>query len=128
MEMDGNHVFNLAMYDAHFNDTIEDLTHSKAKQAVIDAFEFLYTADGPNKEGWRAYLSTEGYLVVFLLQHLLVRFLTKKIMNLMTTEALILNCSKVPYTYLENYLENQSHFSLKEAITNCHASLKATIK
>lgn len=124
--MDSNHVFNLAKYD--FNDVIRDLTHRDAKQAVIDAFKFLYTSHGPDKEGWQAYLSKKGYMVVFLLQHLLVRLFTKRLMNLMTTEALIMNCSKIPSSYLENYLENQSHFSLKETISSYHSTLKATIK
>lgn len=126
MEMDSNHVFNLAMYQ--FNNVISDLTHEDAKQAVIDAFDFLYTAHGPDREGWQAYLSNKGYMAVFLLQHLLVRFLTKAVMNLMTTEALIMNCSKIPYTYLKNYLENQYHFSLKDVISSHHVAVKATIK
>ena len=124
--MDSYHVFDLAMCE--FSDDIQELRVEDAKQAIIDAFEFLYTSRGPDKEGWQAYLNNRGYLVVFLLQHLLVRLFTKTIMNLMTTEALILNCSKIPQNYLENYLENQFHFSLKEAISSYHAALKATVK
>ena len=123
--MDSYHVLQLAKHDPNFNDVTQGLTHKEAKQAVIDAFNFLYTASDPKEEEFQTNLNTKaGFLVLFLLQHLLVRLLTKKLMNLMTTEALILNCDKIPSTYLENYLENQSHFSLKKAITNFHIALK----
>ena len=56
----------------------------------------------------------------------LVRLLTKRLMSLMTTEAVVLNRNKIPYSYLEHYLTNQAHFSLKEAITNYHTALQAT--
>lgn len=103
---------------------MQELTHSGARSAVIEAFDFLYTSCGPNEEGWHAYLGTRGYLVIFFLQHLLVRLLAKKMMNVMTTEALILNCDKIPFTYLENYLESQSHFCFKSVITNYYTALK----
>ena len=128
MEMDSSHIFSLAMCDSRFEGILKKLTHEDVKQAVIDAFDFLYIAHSPDEEEWQAYLSTRGCMVIFLLQHLFVRLLTKKLMNLMTAEALILNCDKIPSTYLENYLENQSHFSLKEAITSYHTALEATIK
>lgn len=124
MEKDSKYIFDLATKtDLHFNQIKQSLTHSGAKNAVIAAFNFLYTSNGPNKEGWQAYLNSTGYLVISLLQHLLVRLLTKKMMNLMMTEALILKCSKIPYTYLENYLESQFHFCFKEVIANYHKAL-----
>lgn len=127
MVIDSIYIFDLAMHDPHFSNTIAEISHRDARQAVIHAFNFLCKANGPEKS--QAYhLNTTGYMVIFLLQHLLVRLLTKKMMNLMTTEGFILNCNKIPYTYLENYLDNQTHFSLKEAITNYHRALTATIR
>lgn len=128
MKIDSNYIFELAKHnDPHFSNAIAELSHEGARKAVINAFNFLCKANIPDKS--QAYhLNTEGYLVIFLLQHLLVRLLTKRMMNLMTTEGFILNHNKIPLTYLENYLENQTHFSLKEAITNYYAALKATIR
>ena len=96
-------------------------------QAVTEAFNLLHSAPGHQGEGGQLDLTPEGCLVVSLLQQVLVRLLTKRLMNLMTTEAVVLNRNKIPYTYLEHYLSNQAHFSLKEAIKNYHGAFKATI-
>ena len=63
-----------------------------------------------------AQLSTECYPVVTLLQQWLVRYLCKRLMQLMTSEAFILYRNLLPSSYLENYISFQAHFSLKELI------------
>lgn len=125
--MDTAHVFNLIVCDPKFEGLLQNLTHQEAMQAVAEAFNLLHSAPAPQEEGGQLDLTPEGCMVVSLLQQILVRLLTKKLMNLMTTEAIILNRNKIPYSYLDNYLSNQAHFSLKEAITNYHTALKATI-
>ena len=59
-----------------------------------------------------------------LLQQWLVRYLCKRLMQLMTSEAFILYQNVLPSSYLENYLAFQSHFSLKELILKYHHALK----
>ena len=125
--MDTAHVFSLIRCDPKFEGLLQNLTHQEAMQAVSEAFNLLHTAPGPQEEGGQLDLTPEGCMVVSLLQQVLVRMLTKKLMNLMTTEAVILNRNKIPYSYLENYLSKQAHFSLKEAIANYHRALQATI-
>lgn len=118
LEMDMAQLFNLILCDPKFEELLKDLTHKKAKLAVIEAFDLLHSASGPRKEGGQKDLTSRGCMVVFLLQQLLVRLLTKRLMLLMTTESVILNRNKIPKSYLENYLSNQAHFSLVESITN----------
>jgi hypothetical protein len=125
--MDTAHVFNLIVCDPKFEGVLQNLTHQDAMQAVTEAFNLLYSAPGPQEEGGQLDLTPEGCMVVSLLQQVLVRLLTKRLMNLMTTEAVILNRNKIPYSYLENYLSNQTHFSLKEVIANYHTALMATV-
>ena len=96
--------------------------------AVTEAFNLLHVAPGPQEEEGQLDLTPEGCMVVSLLQQVLVRLLTKRLMNLMTTEAVVLNRNKIPYSYLEHYLRNQAHFSLKEAITNYHNAHKVTMR
>lgn len=72
------------------------------------------------------FLNPEGCMVISLLVQILVRFFTKKLMNLMTTEAVILHRDKIPSSYLEDYLSNQAHFSLKETIAKYYEALKDT--
>ena len=126
MKLDCDYLFEMAKRDPYFSTIMMKLSHQDTRQAVIDAFNFLCTANEPGTQDY--HLNTASYMVIFLLQHLLVRHLTKKMMNLMTTEGFILNCNKIPYTYLRNYLDTQTHFSLKEAITRHHSTLRATIR
>ena len=69
-------------------------------------------------------LSPESCLVVALLQQWLVRYLCKRLMQLMTSEAFILYRSLLPSSYLENYIAFQVHFSLKELILKYHQALQ----
>ena len=69
-------------------------------------------------------LSPEGCLVVALLQQWLVRYLCKRLMHLMTSEAFILYWNVIPSSYLKNYLSFQAHFSLKELILKYHRALE----
>ena len=65
----------------------------------------------------------QGCLVVMLLQQWLVCHLTKRIMQLMTPEALTEHCTKIPTSYLKNYLIHQAHFSLNRLIIKYHSGL-----
>lgn len=127
LKQDAAHVFSLIVCDPKFEGLLQNLTHQDAMQAVAEAFNLLHTASGPHEEGGHLDLTPEGCMVVSILQQVLVRLLTKRLMNLMTTEAVILNRNKIPYTYLEHYLSNQAHFSLKEVIRNYHGAVRATI-
>ena len=69
-------------------------------------------------------LSSEGCLVVALLQQWLVRHLCKQLMQLMTSEAFTLYRNKLPSSYLENYLSFHAHFSLQDVILKYHLALE----
>ena len=69
-------------------------------------------------------LSPEGCLVVTLFQQWLIRYLCKRLMQLMTSEAFILYRNVIPSSYLENYISFQAHFSLKELILKYHQALE----
>jgi len=62
--------------------------------------------------------------VVALLQQWLVRYLCKRLMQLMTSEAFILYRNTLPSSYLKNYLSFQAHFSLQKLILNYHRALE----
>lgn len=129
LEPDTFHVFELILTDKKFEGILQSLTHTQAMQAVVEAFNILYTAPAPSQEhdGAQLDLTPEGCMVVALIQQIFVQLLTKRLMNLMTTEAVILNRNKIPYRYLEHYVNNQAHFSLKDAITKYHAALETTL-
>ena len=55
-------------------------------------------------------------LIWSLLVQWLVRYFCKRLMQLMTPEALVLHEHQVPASYVHNYLTFQKHFSLKDLI------------
>ena len=113
--------------DAKFEGLLMTITHEDVVGAVTEAFNLLYSAPGPQDEGDQLDLTPEGCMVISFLQQMLVQLLTKRLMNLMTPETVILNRKTIPYFYLGHYLTNQAHFSLKENISNYHKALKATM-
>lgn len=121
--MDTEQIFDLVTCE----DLLEKLGHEEAAQAVKDAFKILYTAPGPKKDGEQVLVLTpEGSMVVYFVQQLLIRLLTKRLMNLMSAEAVVLYRNKIPYSYLNNYLCYQTHFSLKTAINKYYEALQVT--
>ena len=124
---DADHLFKLIEEDSKYEGLLQILTHEAANQAVAEAFNLLYTAPGPLKGKEKLDLRTEGCLVVSLLQQFLVRYLVKRVMQLMTTEAIILYRNSIPKSYLSHYLNSQAHFSLKDLIGNYHKAYNTTI-
>ncbi len=129
MEIDAECVFSIIECDSIFESVLHNLTQRNAHYAVVEAFNVLLTAREPSFMSQDLTTLTSGAcMVVSLLQQLLVRLFTKRLMLLMTTEAVILNRNKIPSTYMENYLCYQTHFSLKKNIISCHSALKNTLK
>lgn len=123
MEVDTACLFGVVACDPEFDVLLQNLKCREAGEAVVEAFNVLHSL---TENRGQLYLSPKGCLVVSLLQQLLVRLLTKRLMNLMTAEALILHRNKIPRSYLKNYLDFQAHFSLKEVITKYHSALQGT--
>lgn len=128
LELDAEHICSLIEYEQQFAERIKTLTHQEVKEAVIETFNLLFSAPGPHNADCEVYLTLEGSVIVSIVQQILIRLLTKRLMNLMTAEALIVNRNKLPSIYLWHYLSGQAHFSLKDTITNYHGTLRATIR
>ena len=81
-----------------------------------------------DRTGKKLDLHISSCFVLHVLEQLIIRILLKRLMQLMSTEALILYRNAIPLSYLYNYLKFQTHFSLKETITSyytiyCHTYL-----
>ena len=120
MKMDTEHVFHLITCDPTYAKLLEDLTHEEAMKAVVESINLLHSP-GPKKD---EVLSCGGCMIVSVIQQLFIRLLTKRLMNLMTAEAVILSRNRIPGSYLNNYLSNQSHFSLKDTIETMMDTVK----
>lgn len=119
--MDVESVFDLVLQDPTFKGLMQDLNHTTAAQVIPEAINVLHS-------GQRGYLvvSSEAYLIIALIQQWLVRYLCKQLMQLMTPEALILHRNKMPSSYLENYINFQTHFSMQNLIIEYLDALEST--
>ena len=90
--------------------------------AVMEAFDDLHHPH-PERDIHQD-VSINALLVVSAATQILVRCMCKRLMQLMTSDALCLHHRKVPASYIQNYLNYQSHFSLKSLIENRKAFLQ----
>ena len=124
LEKDTKHVFSLIKQDYKYEQLLGYLKHHEAMKAVAEAFNLLHSDPGPKKEGALLNLTPEGCMVVSLIQQLLIRMFTKRLINLISPEAFILNQNKISHSYLFHYLKNQSHFSLKKMIESYYKDIR----
>ena len=129
LQEDAANISRIIRVDAKLNvdDLFNSLTHENVKEAVTEAFNFLYSLPGQG-EGDEMFIKPESCMVIIFIQQMLVLFLTKRLMQLMTTEAIIIHHKQFPPFYLEQYLGSQAHFSLKETITTYNGALTKTKK
>ena len=125
LETDAEHLFPLIQNDAAFDGILPSLTIDSAHQAVTEAMHVLHTAPGPNEGVAPREMSQEACLVVSILQHWLIRHLCKRLMQLMTPEAVSLHRKQIPASLIDNYLSHQQHFSLKKLIDHHQTALES---
>ena len=65
----------------------------------------------------------DSCLVIAVMVQWLVRYVTKRCMQLLTPEALAINAKYLPQTFVKDYFQFQEHFSLKELIKNHYQML-----
>ena len=119
---------------------LDIVTPDTISQWISEAMELAYTGDAPPKtnsgksDEYDILGASDGAcMVTALITQWLVRFMCKKLMQLMTPETLILKRKyvmvrcvclirlsyfrSIPISYLKTYLSFQSHFSINELIT-----------
>ena len=113
MEGDAEYVVQVVARDSQFDGQLQDLSSEDVLQAVPEALESLYHS---HSKGGRTDLSINACMVISVFLQWLVRHLCKRLLQLMTTEALTTHYKALPLPYTESYLQHQSHFNLKALI------------
>ena len=85
------------------------------RNAVDEALYLLYHAPGPGEDK-PCDVFVEDCMVISVLVHWLVIYLCKRLMQLMTPEALMYYNKEIPHTYQRHYLKYQQHFSIQELV------------
>ena len=114
---DGAHLEQLFLDNGStYADQLRDLAVPNMPAVVDGALIYLKQDEELNMPA-----STE--LVTELLQQWLVMYLCKRLLQLMTPEALVTSQKKLPNHYISHYLNRQSHFSLKDLIVSYYSNL-----
>ncbi len=110
-------LFEIVEKDMEFKEIMSEMDEDQAMASVDEALQVLHCFAGPDENLAEFSAHTDSCLVISVLQQWLVRYLCKRLMQLMTPEALAIHHSCIPTTYCVDYLMHQVHFSLKDLIS-----------
>lgn len=121
LERDMREVLNQVLRDSEFAGRILLMTSESyynstedIYKAVVEAFDALH--DPCAERNIKQDVSINSLLIISALTQFLVRLLCKRLMQLMTSDALCVHHRSVPTSYIQNYLNYHNHFSLKSLI------------
>ena len=92
------------------------ITCENATAAINEALHVLHNSPDPSVRQTPFQFHASSCMVIAVLMQWFVTYLCKKLMQLMTPEALAVHCQVIPHLYIRNYLQFQEHFNLKELV------------
>ena len=130
MQLDAREVMEHVLRDSEFAGQVlrmstENSSTETIYMAAIEALEALYSTrsiDEVQKE-----VSANACLMISVMTQWLVRHLCKRLMQLMTSEALCMHHRRIPTSYIQAYLNHQYHFSLKALLESQTKILKSAV-
>ena len=124
-------VLNLVLRDSEFAGRVLLMTSESyydstgdIYKAVMEAFDALH--DPRAKTNIKQDVSINSLLVVSVVTQLLVRFICKRLMQLMTSDSLCAYHRSIPKSYIQAYLNSQNHFSLKKLVETQRVLVKSS--
>ena len=121
LDDDGSHMLQLfTKYDQSLSSTLDKVEESDIPNMVEDAFVVLKEEKRERTEN--------NKLVLAVFQQWLMSHLCKRLMQLMTPEALVTYHEKIPNHYISHYLNCQSHFNLKDLLIRFHTIIKSELQ
>lgn len=110
--------------DWGFSQVFPKIHHGNALAVVDEALHVLFHGPHPSEKDAPIEIYIDACLVISLLLQWLVRYLCRRLMQLLTPEALAVHLNKVPNVYVQSYLKLQEHFSLKNLMAKQFRSLE----
>ena len=111
---DSDEVFAIVLSDSRFQEVRKSLGSHTETWAIRDAMDYCFKASEMETQ----LLSRESVFIILLLQQWTIRCMCKRLMQIMTPEALVLHHKSLPSSYIRNYLQCQHHFNLKNLISH----------
>lgn len=117
MQSDADQLFDAILKeDNEFSLVFTKIQKGNALAVVDEALHVLFHGPNPNEKDAPIEIYVDACLVISLLLHWLVRYLCRRLVQLLTPEALAVHLYKIPKVYVDSYLKLQEHFSLKNLV------------
>ena len=116
LQSDADQLFDAILTEDHeFSQAFTHIQHGNALAVVDEALHVLFH---PKEKDSPIEVNVNACLVISLLLQWLVRYLCRRLIQLLTPEALAVHLLKIPIVYVQSYLKLQEHFSLKNLLAN----------
>ena len=116
LAVDGDHIFQVLLKEEQFKAMWIQLNEEDTAALVDEALHLLHHAPASNGKDSPVEIYDDSCMVIVVLLQWLISYLCKRLMQLLTPEALIVQADKIPTYYLQNYLDFQEHFCLKDLV------------
>lgn len=112
------HIFEMIMHskDAEFQRILDNLQSQNIISIVDEAFNCLYNGPHPRNTEKEFGIYTDTCTVISVIMQWLVMYLCKRLMQLVTPEALVIHNQEIPRYYSQYYMKFQEHFDFKGMI------------
>ena len=130
LQLDAKEVMEHVLRDSEFSGQVlrmstESSSTETIYMAATEALDALYNMKSVSEVPKE--VSANACLMISVMTQWLVRHLCKRLMQLMTSEALCLHHRKIPASFIQAYLNHQHHFSLKELLESQTEILKSPL-
>ena len=117
MQSDADQLFDAILTkDREFSQAFTHIQHGNALAVVDEALHVLFHGPHPEEKDAPIEICVDACLVISLLLQWLVRYLCRRLIQLLTPEALAVHLRKIPIVYVQSYLKLQEHFNLKNLV------------
>ena len=116
LQLDADQLFGTVLRDQEFSQLIAQIHHGNALAVVDEALQVLFNESHLHEKDAPLQIYNHACLVISLMAQWLVSYLCKRLMQLLTPEALIVHLNQIPKCYIQSYLQLQEHFSLKNLL------------
>ena len=119
LETDAKSIFEIVCDSRWFEgDLLDDFNPEDVEEAVS------LLVDNEDPMNSEKFCSVKSCILISILLNWLIRHACKRLMHIMTPEALAVQNRKIPRSYIQCYLQVQSHFSLKDLLMRQCTMLK----
>ena len=99
-----------------FQEILKNLKIASITSIVDEAFSCLYNAPSSSEDEQSFELYNDACAVIAVIIQWLVMCLCKRLMQLITPEALVIHNQELPRHYCQAYMKSQEHFDLKTLV------------